>query len=262
MRTTVLVVVSMLALPPALVAQVPQVPRGNAVNPDVERANRHYALGWGLIRSEDWAGAVKEFQQVIDIDPKFALAYYSLGRAEMGLRHFPKAIEAYTKCRELYAASGGESITSQLNGTRRLDDQIREQEMALQQAQQTSGPKSQNQSSQLYLRELQGKINQLKQARDRNQNLVVDTAVPFFVPMALGAAYFRSGRFEDAEREYKAAIEANSASGETHNNLAVLYMTTGRLEEAASEVRLAEKTGFKVNPQFKQDLEAKRKGKL
>jgi superkiller protein 3 len=260
MRTTILVLAALLALPPALSAQVPQVPR-SSVNPDVERANRHYALGWGLIRSEDWAGAVKEFQQVIDIDPKFALAYYSLGRAEMGLRHLSKAIEAYTKCRELYVGGGGESVTNQANGTRRLDDQIREQEMALQQAQQASGPKSQNQSSVLYVRELQGKINELKQARDRNQNLVVDTAVPFFVPLALGAAYFRSGKLEDAEREYKTAIEANSASGETHNNLAVLYMTTGRLEEATSEVRLAERTGFKVNPQFKQDLEAKRKGK-
>jgi hypothetical protein len=36
-------------------------------------------------------------------------------------------------------------------------------------------------------------------------------------------------------------------------------MTTGRIAEATSEVALAEKTGFKVNPQLKQELEQRRK---
>jgi tetratricopeptide (TPR) repeat protein len=261
MRTTLFALVAMLALPPALAAQVPQVPRGNAFNPDVERANRHYAAGWGLMRSEDWAGAVREFHQVIDIDPKFALAYYSLGRAEMGLRHFSKAIEAYTKCREVYVAGGGESFTNQLNRTRYLEDRLLEERTALQQAQQAGGVKQASASQQLYIAELNNKIKELEHQRDSSQNLVIDTSVPYFVPMALGAAYFRSGKIEDAEREYKAAIEANSNSGETHNNLAVLYMTTGRLEEATREVTLAEKTGFKVNPQFKKELDDRRRGK-
>jgi tetratricopeptide (TPR) repeat protein len=261
MRTAILIVATLLALPPALAAQVPQVPRGNAINPDMERAKRHYDLGWGLFRSEDWAGAVKEFQQVIDIDPRFANAYYSLGRAEMGLRHFQKAIDAYTKCREVYLASGGETFSNQLNGTRRIEDRIFELTTARAQAQ-TAGAKTNTQSQQLYISELTNNIRELEQVRDRNQNVTIDTSVPFFVPLALGAAYFRSGKLEDAEREYKTAIEANSASGETHNNLAVLYMTTGRLEEATSEVKLAEKTGFRVNPQFKQDLEARRQGKF
>ena len=262
MRTRLLVLVTMLALAPALAAQVPQVPRGNGFNPDVARANRHYAAGWSSMRSEDWAGAVKEFKQVIDIDPKFALAYYSLGRAEMALRHYSNAIEAYTKCRERYVAAGGESFTNQLNGTRYLEDRILEQQMALDQAQQTGAAKQASSSQQLYVQELKNRIKQLEQARDRNQNVAMDATVPYFVPMALGAAYFRSGKLEDAEREYKVAIEANANSGETHSNLAVLYMTTSRFEEATNELRLAEKTGFKVNPQLKQELEDKRRGKL
>ena len=256
MRTAILLLAALLSLPSTLAAQVPQVPRGNALNPDVARVNRHYTAGWGLMRSEDWAGAAKEFQQAIDIDPRFALAFYSLGRAEMNLRQFPKAIDAYTKCRDLYVTSGGESFTSQLNGTRRLEDQILELNVAKTAAQ--SAGKSSTQSQNLYIKELSNKISQLEEARDRNQNVVIDTSVPYFVPMALGAAYFRSGKLEDAEREFKAAIEENSASGESHSNLAVLYMSTGRIEEANRELKLAEKTGFKVNPQLKQDLEAKR----
>lgn len=256
---TILVLATLLALPPSLAAQVSQVPRGG-ISPEVERANRHYKLGWAAMNSEDWAGAVREFQQTIDIDAKFALAYYSLGRAEMGLRHFPKAIEAYTKCREVYVASVGEHFNSQLDATQRLNDRIVETQITIDQAGQASSGKA-GPSQDLMVRELRNQLDQLRQARDRNVNVSVEATVPYFVPMALGSAYFRSGRLEDAEREYKTAIEANSKSGETHNNLAVLYMTTGRLDQATNEVKLAEKTGFKVNPQFKQDLEGKRKGK-
>ncbi len=50
--------------------------------------------------------------------------------------------------------------------------------------------------------------------------------------LALGSAYFRAERFADAEREYKAAIAADSKAGEAHNNLAVVYLQTGRYDEA------------------------------
>jgi len=259
MRIITLVFALLLSLPPALTAQVSQVPRGNVVSPEMERVKRHYDAGWMAMRSEDWAGAVKEFQQVIDIDPRFANAYYSLGLAHMGLRNFPKAIEAYTKCREIYTAGSGQAFANQLNGTRYLEDRILEQRMALSQAQQAGPVKQGTGAQQLYITELTNNLRDLEQRRDRSQNLDIDTSVPFFVPLALGAAYQRSGRLEDAEREYKAAIDANSASGESHNNLAVLYMTTGRIAEATSEVALAEKTGFKVNPQLKQELEQRRK---
>lgn len=78
--------------------------------------------------------------------------------------------------------------------------------------------------------------------------------VPYFVPLAIGAAYSRSGKLADAEREYKAAIEVDSSAGEAHNNLAVVYLMTGRAEAAAQEVVLAEKGHFRVNPQLKEDV--------
>jgi len=259
MRTRILLLAALLASPAMATAQVSQVPRGSLTNPDREREKRHYDSGWSAMRSEDWAGAVKEFQQVIDIDPGFALAYYSLGRAEMGLHQFSKAIDAYVRCRELYLKGGGDKLSNQLDRNKYLDDKILEQEMALQQAQQAGAAKQATGTQQLYITELRNKINQLSLERDSSQNLVIDTTVPFFVPMALGAAYHRSGKLEDAEREYRAAIDANSASGETHNNLAALYMATGRFQDAATEVALAEKTGFKVNPQMKQDIQARAK---
>jgi Tfp pilus assembly protein PilF len=129
----------------------------------------------------------------------------------------------------------------------------------LNQANQRGGTRTPTQSQSLMVRELQAQIDRLEQARDRNLNLTLDTKVPYFVPLALGAAYFRSGRFADAEREYHTALEANPASGETHNNLAVLYLFTNRPLDARAAVISAEKVGFKVNPNLKDDIEKKLK---
>lgn len=255
--TTVLALITMLVLPSAVSAQA-----AKGASPEAIRANRHYERGWSAMRAESWAEAASEFQQAIDIDPKFALAYYSLGRADMGLHDFTKAIAAYTRCRDLYVSSGGELYTDQLAATRRLEDRILQLRTALNQANQSTGIKSQAQSQGLYTRQLQTQLDRLEQARQRDLNISIDTSVPYFVSMAIGTAYFRSARFADAEREYEAAIEENPSSGETHSNLAVLYLETGRIDEAERAVKAAEKTGFKVNPMLKNDIAAaKTKGR-
>ena len=254
-RVTILALVTMLVLPATAGAQVLK-----SATPEAQRANRHYRNGWESMRAEAWAEAAREFQQAIDIDPKFSLAYYSLGRAEMGLREFRKAIAAYLKCRELYVSSGGERFSNQLIASRSIDDRILEYRVAISTAQ-NSGLRSQSQSTLLYIRELQAQIDRLEEAKQRHLDTPIDASVPYFVPMALGAAYFRSGQVADAEREYKTALDANPSSGETHSNLAVLYLTTDRLEQAAREIKLAEETGFKVNPNLKDDIKRRSGGR-
>lgn len=222
---------------------------------DAQRANEHYTRGWSAIHSESWDAAVREFEAAIESDERFALAYYSLGRAHMGRRDFPAAITAYLKCRDLYQNAGGEQFSSQMQARQRINDRLLEYRTALNQAtSQTSAAKSNTQSQSLYVRELQNQIRLLEQARDRTENVTLNIPVPYFVPMSLGAAYFRSGRVEDAEREYKAALAANAASGETHNNLAVLYLTTRRYQEADAALKAAEKVGFRVNENLKGDI--------
>ncbi len=116
------------------------------------------------------------------------------------------------------------------------------------------------QTQQLRIRELQAKLTELRQAHDRSENVSVDTVVPFYVSMSLGAAYFRNNQWVEAEREYKTALDANSGSGETHNNLAVLYLVTDRPELAQNEIKAAEQTGYKVNPGLKEDVGKRVKG--
>jgi Flp pilus assembly protein TadD len=59
---------------------------------------------------------------------------------------------------------------------------------------------------------------------------------------------------ENAEEEYKAAIRADPKAGEAHNNLAVIYLLTNRPKEAAAEVKAAEKSGLRVNPELKEQI--------
>jgi tetratricopeptide (TPR) repeat protein len=257
MRTGVFATVMTLALASTLSAQSTK-----NVSADVQQANKHYAQGWSAMKAQSWDDAAREFQDAIETSPTFALAYYSLGRAEMGRKNFTKAIDAYTKCRDLYTAPAGKQFANQMTTRQRINDQIFEYQNAINQANaQNAGKNSNAQSQSLYVRDLQARIQRLESIRDRNLDAELeDFQVPYFVPMALGAAYFRSGQFEDAEREYKTAIAANQASGETHNNLAVLYLTTGRYDEAENEVRAAEKVGFRVNEELKGDIRRKRSG--
>ena len=82
----------------------------------------------------------------------------------------------------------------------------------------------------------------------------ISSSVPPFVSLALGSAYFRTGRMPEAEKEYKAAIDADAKMGEAHSNLAALYLQTGRIDEAEKSVKAAEKAGFKVNPALKDEI--------
>src|SRR6185503_11058412 len=153
-----------------------------------------------------------------------------------------------------YLHAGGERFSNQLDAKRRIEDRILEYQTLIAQSQQGPTGKGSTQSQNLFVRELQTTLMTLQQARDRSVNVTVDATVPYFVPMALGAAYFRSGQFADAEREYKTAIDANPASGETHSNLAVLYLMTNRIDQAEQEIKLAEKSGYQVNPGLKDEI--------
>ena len=52
---------------------------------------------------------------------------------------------------------------------------------------------------------------------------------------------------------------ADPRSGDAHNNLAVVLMLSGRLEEAEREVRLAEQAGVEVNPRLKDEIRKRRR---
>ena len=98
------------------------------------------------------------------------------------------------------------------------------------------------------IRQLQDQKRSIEENITRGNETSIGSAVPAYVSLALGSAYFRTGRLPDAEREYKATIATDRRSGEAHSNLAVVYLETGRYNEAYESLQSAKKTGFRVNP--------------
>ena len=130
-----------------------------------------------------------------------------------------------------------------------LDEMIRQVQTAPQSAQ-----------TQDQMRQLRSGGSEVQDALSARQHAVASNRrCPPWVSLALGSAFFRAEKFGDAEREYKAAIAADSKSGEAYNNLAVVYLQTGRYDEAEKSVKSAEKAGFRVNPMLKEDIAAKKK---
>jgi tetratricopeptide (TPR) repeat protein len=223
--------------------------------PERERARPHVRSAWELMRTESWPEAAKAFQQAIDIDRDFEDAYYGLGLANMRMKKYGEAITAYLRCQDLYRAFAGKQFANRQDAQRYRQDRLVELDEMIRQAQ--NGPQSL--ASQERVRQLQEQRRQVQEYAQKGLGMSIENSVPAFVSIGLGSAYFRTAQWENAEREYKAAIAADPRSGEAHNNLAVVYLQTGRYKEADEAVRAAERAGYKVHPQLKQDIRAKLK---
>lgn len=218
-----------------------------------ERARPYYTKGLDFMKAEAWADAAKAFQEAIDKDSDYEDAYYGLGLADMRLRNYQGALAAYNKCRDLYQAQSGKRFTDRQEAQRYRQDRLTELDEVIRQYQQTATTAAAVER----LRQLSEQRRQLQEYLTRGGNITIEQSVPAFVHVALGSAYFRTEQWPDAERAYKAAIAADPKSGEAYNNLAVVYLQTGRYKEADDAVKSAEKAGFKVHPQLKLDIKAK-----
>lgn len=220
-----------------------------------DRAMPQYRAGMERMRAEQWEKAAEAFQRAIDADPTFEMAYYALGRANMPQKKYLEAVAALSKCRGRYLAAAGQAFSSIQELQQHRRELITEIDEMLRQYQ-SAAPSVQTSEA---LRQLQERKRQIQESMQRGVPVSLDTAVPSYVSMALGSAYFRLGRLADAEREYKATLAADPKTGEAHSNLAVVYLQTRRYDEAHKAVKAAEKVGFKVNPMLKDDIAARGK---
>lgn len=76
--------------------------------------------------AERYEQAAVEFTKAIALDPLLTLAHYGLGQADMALKRYPSAIQAFIGCRDAYEriASMRQNNAAQMDGRR--DDEIRE----------------------------------------------------------------------------------------------------------------------------------------
>lgn len=208
-----------------------------------------YRAGQEYMSAERYELAADEFSKAVAKDGLLTVAHYGLGQAYMNLKRFASAINAYGDCIDAMRVLHDLQETNKFDVDKQRDDQIRELRGVLDRARRGARAPT---------------VMALEQQLRDLENLRRVIGGPFRPPaevlLALGSAHFRNGDGEAAEVQWKAAVEANPKLGEAHNNLAVIYMQTDRLAEAEQALNLAEKAGFRVNPQFKEDLKKRKAG--
>ena len=226
-----------------------------------QRAMAPYDQGLDQMRQEAFDAAAKSFEAAVAIDDTFDMAYYMLGRAHLARKQYTAAVYALEECRKLHRAQATESFSSKQEGQRLRRERLAELDRLIEDTQSAASlPQNATQRFSMLeqVRQYQERKRQI-QDLDRSADLTPAQQVPVYVSLSLGSAYFRAGKLAEAEQAYLAAVGADPKVGEAHNNLAVIYMETGRLDEAEKAVEAAEKTGLRVNPALKEEIRKRKK---
>jgi len=221
----------------------PSVAQQIATEQNRREALQLYRVGQEFLSGEQFEKAAEQFSKAAQKDALLTVAHYGLGQSYMGLRRYASAAKAFGDCLEAFKALHGLQQSHRFEVERQRDDEIRalrENIRSLSQAGQA-----------LRATQAEARVNDLERQKT---SIEATFRPPAEVLLALGSAFFRNGQREAAEAEWTAAIGVNPKLGEAHNNLAVVYMQTGRYREAQDAIKAAEKNGFRVNPQLKDDL--------
>jgi tetratricopeptide (TPR) repeat protein len=192
---------------------------------------------------EQFDKAAESYMAAIAKDPLMTLAHYQLGQAYMALKRPASAIQAYQGTIDAMRTLHDLEQSNQFEVDKQRQETIRELRTELNSTSQKLDP--------LKRTVLEQRVTDLEHERTASGG---PFQVPGFVLLAIGSAHFRNGDRDAALSEWQSAVQQNPKLGEAHNNLAVLYMMSGKKTEAENSVKAAEKAGFRVNPQLKEDI--------
>jgi tetratricopeptide (TPR) repeat protein len=212
-----------------------------ATDADRRTALTHYRNGQELLASEQFEKAAEAFRAAIEFEPLMTDAHYGLGHALMGLQRYDSAIQAFGGCIEAAKTLHDLRDRDRVAADRAIDEELRELRDTMRR----------RKGQPLKVMQLEARITEVERSRS---SLGQPFVAPATVLLALGSAHYRNGDAEAAEQQWSSAVRVNSKLGEAWNNLAVIYMTSGRKEEAEAAVRNAESAGFRVNPRLKSDI--------
>ena len=206
-------------------------------------ALQFFRIGQEFLSAERFDKAAEQFLKAVQKDGLLTAAHYGLGQSYMGIRRYVSAAKAFGDCLEAFKALHGLQQVHRFDVERQRDDEIRELNDNIRRMLQAGQTLRATQTE-----------NRVRDLERQKTSIEGAFQPPAEVLLALGSAFFRNGDRELAEAEWTAALEVNPKLGEAHNNLAVVYMLTGRYPKADAEITAAEKAGFRVNPQLKEDL--------
>jgi Flp pilus assembly protein TadD len=216
---------------------------------DAAAARARFKSGQEAFRSGQLAEAEKAFLEAVRLDPALVAARCALGQTYMALKQYGGAVEALTTCKAetLRQANASQADAAKLDQQR--DEEIQELRDTLRALEngnlKATGPDMAT--------GVNKRIHELEMQKARGEK----AGMPPEIPFTLGTAFLRMGSLDAAERELLEATKARPGYGEAHNNLAAVYVGKAQWKEAAEQVALAEKAGFKVQAQLAADIRDK-----
>jgi tetratricopeptide (TPR) repeat protein len=202
-----------------------------------------FGAGRDALSAKRWADAEKEFGDAIRLQPGLALAHYGLGQALMGQERYAEAADAFLSCRNVFA------LARRMDASKAREMEIRDLRDTLQ----ALAGRHALTADRFMEMQLEKRLAELQKGAQPSVRWV-----PPGVTLALGTAYFQAGAFAEAEQEFQAVLRQDPGSGDAENNLAVLYLAMGRLDEAEAAAARAEKAGVKVSPRLRDEIRQRR----
>ena len=221
------------------------------IGPSAEKAREakaQYERGVAAMNSEALDEAADAFAAAARADPDMLLAHYNLGQCRMAQKRYVEAMHAYRATKDAFGHLQNLSEKDREARERERADEIRALQDALQRLHLLKDGSAERRTA-----EMETRIRVLEGMKSKGRER---TPMPAEYPLALGSAYFRQQRLDEARAEYEEAIRLNSRLGAAHNNLAVIHLLQGRPQEAQAEVRAARASGFRVDPRLERDIDA------
>jgi tetratricopeptide (TPR) repeat protein len=231
-----------------------------------DEAQRLYGAGAASSLREQWGEALATFEEASRLDPGSIVAHFARGQALTALRRYPEAAQAYLDCEAAFRCAQAPSEVQKAESRQRLKRQIamlRDEIRTLESTRLVEGRAMSGGAPGTWAplpSERLARVHEMEtNLHELERWLKAGIAEPpATLSIALGNAWFHSGALPEAEDAFRSALRADPRSGDAHNNLAVVLMLTGRPEEAAREVELAEKAGVPRNPRLQEEIRKRR----
>jgi tetratricopeptide (TPR) repeat protein len=208
----------------------------NAGRPAEPSAYDFYLQGQGYLadyhKPESVQSAISVLQRSLQIDPKFGLAYASLGEAywhryedTRDVQFVGKAQEACAEAAKLAPGAGHTCLGTVYNGTGRYED-------AVQEFQQANGYEEYNDRALTGLGRSLEHLNRLPEAEQAFQKAITLHRNYWSPYTQLGAFYYRHARYPEAIDAFKRATALAPDNFRAWNNIAGVYLATGDYKNA------------------------------
>ena len=229
---------------------------------EIRRAIAEADRGRSALEKGNVKKARESFERSLEAVPGFPQGHVGLGQIAMREKRFDDALTEFRAAETGYERLS--SVTTQMEAARYARSRDELQEVRTQLAQLDNRVMKSESSigggSSAPVGQLERERALLKSRLQALEAMKPPTAdsvqkAPAEILFFEGNALFNLQRVPDAIAAWEAALARDPRLPLVENNLAVAYWKSGRLDDARAAMERAEKLGFKVNPNFRADLE-------